>query len=353
MELLTDLQLSRFSGEISADQPCGVNLEYDPVFAQLEIELQGTPERQSGDSIIPAEPPDWKKVRDLAYQLLQRSRDIQVSVYLTCALVHTNGFAGLAQGLALIHELLQSYWDNVYPVQDSDDDYPVLRMNILTRLNDYDSIIGPVNRYPLTDSMQLGRFSWRDLEIAEGKISAQSDDSEVPGMDVIEAAFLDTELEKLQSRSTVVESALKNLQGIVAVTSEKAGEINAPDLSALDVQLKHMLRFLQQKIQQRQGVDTAMDGEREVDFDTGFDTGNAPLKAATDFTQGIQNRNDVVRAIDAICKYFELHEPSSPVPFLLHRSKKLLSMNFIEILQDLTPDAVSQAKKVCGEQESD
>jgi len=49
-----------------------------------------------------------------------------------------------------------------------------------------------------------------------------------------------------------------------------------------------------------------------------------------------------------MCKYFERYEPSSPVPFLLQRAKKLLSMNFMEILQDLTPDAVSQAENICG-----
>jgi type VI secretion system protein ImpA len=37
----------------------------------------------------------------------------------------------------------------------------------------------------------------------------------------------------------------------------------------------------------------------------------------------------------------------------LQRAKKLLSMNFMEILQDLTPDAVSQAEKICGVQKTE
>ncbi len=348
MGSLTDLQLTRFSSEISADLPCGENLEYDPDFALLEREIQGTPERQSGDSVIPAEPPDWKKVSELAYKLLARSHDIQVSVYLTCALVHSDGFSGLSQGLALIHELLQSYWDDVYPIQDSDDDYPVLRrMNLLSRLNDYNSIIGPVIHIPLTDSMQLGKLSWYDIEVAEGKIAAPPD-SEVPGMDIIEAAFLDTELEKLQSLLAAIEYALEQLQGIVAVTTEKAGEVNAPDLSALKTQLTYILRLMQQKVQQRQRVEPASDEQGTAGSNSDSVSENT---VATDFSTGINNRKDVVRAIDAICSYFEQHEPSSPVPFLMQRSKKLLLMDFMEILQDLTPDAVSQAKKVCGVQD--
>lgn len=347
MESLTDLQLTRFTGSISADMPCGENLEYDPDFSLLEREIQGTPERQSGDSVIPAEPPDWKKVRDLAYQLLARSHDIQISVYLTCALVHSNGFSGLSQGLALIHELLQNYWDDVYPLQDSDDDYPVLRMNLLSRLNDYDSIIGPVLHIPLTDSIQLGKLSWHDIEIAEGKIAAPAD-SEAPGMDIIEAAFLDTEPEKLQSLLAAIEYTLEQLQGIVAVTKEKAGEVNAPDLSALKTQLTYILRLMQQKVQQQHGVEPASDEQGTAGFNSDSISANT---SAVDFSTGINNRKDVVRAIDAICTYFEQHEPSSPVPFLMQRSKKLLLMDFMEILQDLTPDAVSQAEKVCGVQD--
>jgi len=347
MGSLTDLQLTRFTSDISADMPCGENLEYDPDFAQLEREIQGTPERQSGDSIIPAEPPDWKKVSDLAYQLLTRSHDIQVSVYLTCALVHSDGFSGLSQGLTLIHELLQNSWDDVYPLQDPEDDYPVLRMNLLSRLNDYNSIIGPVIHIPLIDSMQLGKLSWHDIEVAEGKIAA-SPNSEVPGMDIIEAAFLDTELEKLQSLLAAIEYTLEQLQGIVAVTTEKAGEVYAPDLSALKSQLTYIFRLLQQKIQQRPGAEPDPNEQAMANSGSNNLSENTVTK---DFSTGINNRKDVVRAIDAICTYFEQHEPSSPVPFLMQRSKKLLLMDFMEILQDLTPDAVSQAEKVCGVQD--
>jgi hypothetical protein len=37
----------------------------------------------------------------------------------------------------------------------------------------------------------------------------------------------------------------------------------------------------------------------------------------------------------------------------MQRAKKLLSMNFMEILQDLTPDSVSQAENICGVKKSE
>jgi type VI secretion system protein ImpA len=52
--------------------------------------------------------------------------------------------------------------------------------------------------------------------------------------------------------------------------------------------------------------------------------------------------------IDKICDYFERHEPSSPVPLLLNRAKRLISKDFLEILRDLTPDGVLQAESIGG-----
>ena len=345
---MTDLTLEHFLSDLSPDAPCGENLEYDPDFAQLERDAEGSPERQLGDAIIPAEAPDWDKVSKLALALLERSRDIQVSVHLTCALVHTDGFAGLAQGLALINGLLQKYWDEVFPCQDADDDYPVLRMNTLTTLNDYTCILGPLSHIPLARSKQLGNFSWLDLEIAEGNVEVLNGDSNPPDSSVIEAAFLDTELNLLQSQAKMVNQALEQAQGIVSTTTEKVGSVNAPDISKLNALLKNIRRVLGKKIQEKGGDEASASGVNAESAANDTSVSSTATKEAVIKSDGVHSRDDVSHAIDAICQYFKRYEPSSPIPFLLLRAKKLLSMNFMEILQDLTPDAVGQAETICG-----
>ncbi|MCF6236921.1 MAG: hypothetical protein L3J70_11220 [Gammaproteobacteria bacterium] len=39
---------------------------------------------------------------------------------------------------------------------------------------------------------------------------------------------------------------------------------------------------------------------------------------------------------------------SSPVPLLLQRTKRLVSMDFMEIVKDLASDGVQQVEKVMG-----
>ena len=57
---------------------------------------------------------------------------------------------------------------------------------------------------------------------------------------------------------------------------------------------------------------------------------------------------DVIRTLDRLCKYYEKYEPSSPLPLLLMRAKRLASMSFLDIIKDLSPDALTQARAVGG-----
>jgi type VI secretion system protein ImpA len=136
---------------------------------------------------------------------------------------------------------------------------------------------------------------------------------------------------------------------MAAFITDKTNPEITPDLSKLISLLDNINRLLNEKIQQKQELEGdfgQLDAENvNVTSNLGQEGGNRFPKNAA-----IQSREDVVRAIDAICKYFERYEPSSPVPFLLLRAKRLLSMNFMEILGELTPDALRQAEEICGKQ---
>ncbi|SJM93129.1 type VI secretion system protein TssA [Crenothrix polyspora] len=330
-----------FLKAISPELPCGENLEEDPAFAQLEIEAKFIDERQMGNTVIPAAEPEWKKVRDLALALLARSRDIRIVTHLTCALLRTDGFSGLAKSLALIRGLLETYWDEVYPVKDAEDDYPLLRINTLSDLKDYKKVLNALTLIKITQS-KVGNFSWVDIKKAQDKLtSGKTDDS--PGMALIDAAFLDTPVDVLKQQQQFIQQALEHSKAIITCITDKAGAANIPDWSALINQLKTIANFLRDKIPP----------EEEASKLEAADSVAEPAKSAAVKMEGIHNRDEVIRALDAICKYFERYEPSSPVPFLMIRAKKLLTMNFMAILQDLAPDAVRQAENICGVQQDD
>ena len=73
-EIVTVLDVPVLLAAVSPDSPCGDDLEYDAAFLELERIAQGQPERQMGDAVLPAEPPEWPRVRALASELFGRSR---------------------------------------------------------------------------------------------------------------------------------------------------------------------------------------------------------------------------------------------------------------------------------------
>jgi len=339
---LVELNLKYLLDEISSDFPCGENLEEDAGFLKLEIEARFVEERWDGESTIPAEEPDWKTVKTLALELLEKTKDIQVAMHLTSALLRTDGFHGLEQGVALLEGWLKNYWDTVYPLQDPEDDYPILRINTLSSLGDYTLFRRTLNSLPLIESA-LGNFSWLDIEIAEEKKPIPEEGA--AEMPLIEAAFDDTDFEALKNLNISIQQTLEHIKEISKIVIEKADAVNAPDFSAITNLLQSIKLFVAEKINQRQVLEGV-----SVDTETGAAAGELSANGSvkTSRQAGIHNRDDVIKAIDDMCKYFDHYEPSSPVPFLLLRAKKLLTMNFMDILRDMTPDAVTQAENICG-----
>ena len=65
----------------------------------------------------------------------------------------------------------------------------------------------------------------------------------------------------------------------------------------------------------------------------------------------VTSNQDVLKALDMIISHYEQNEPSSPVPLLIKRAKRLVGKSFVDIIRDLSPDAMSQVKVVSGEEE--
>jgi type VI secretion system protein ImpA len=66
----------------------------------------------------------------------------------------------------------------------------------------------------------------------------------------------------------------------------------------------------------------------------------------------IKSRQDAIRALDAVATFFRQNEPSSPVPLFIERAKRLVAKDFLEVLADIVPDAMDQAKAASGIREN-
>lgn len=62
----------------------------------------------------------------------------------------------------------------------------------------------------------------------------------------------------------------------------------------------------------------------------------------------IRTRTDVIVQLDRLCEFLQRTEPTNPAPLLLQRAKRLMQMNFLELIDDLAPDGASQVRIVVG-----
>jgi type VI secretion system protein ImpA len=64
----------------------------------------------------------------------------------------------------------------------------------------------------------------------------------------------------------------------------------------------------------------------------------------------IESREDVVKLLDRICAYYERNEPASPIPLLLQRARRLVTMNFMELIRELADKGVPQIEAITGKE---
>src|SRR3546814_12195967 len=86
------IEIEELLEESDPDTPSGENLEYDPLFGDLERSAQGKPEQKFGDTIVPSEEPEWNDVRHTALAVISRSKDLRAAVHLGQARTSTGGF---------------------------------------------------------------------------------------------------------------------------------------------------------------------------------------------------------------------------------------------------------------------
>ncbi len=341
-------QIEALIQPLEEEGPCGPDLTYDRDFIELQRATEGVPEQISGDEVKPGEPPDWQDVESRAIGVLNRARDLRAAIALARAWLANEGITGIAAGLELIQRLTETYWDAVHPRADEDGDL-MLRFNSLGSLVDEAYLLAPLRQQPLVYSRQFGRFSLRDWRIATGKLKlAEGSEETPPERSLIESAFEGADLEELQTSQGASRRALEAVGAL-----QKAIDANAPSqgtsLQLLQAELKEIVRLYDDMVGRRTGAEPSADGDA-----AGDDGGGAAAGGRGGGAPGqVRSRADVVRALDAVCAYYRDSEPSSPVPMLLTRAKRLVNMSFMDIVRDLTPSAVGEATIFSGNPDGD
>ena len=313
---------------VSADAPCGVDLEDTQLLAAFDSY------RLFGSGIpLPADT-DWREIRDKSLAALTESHDLRLLAHLAAALVRIEGLITFSKVITVADRWLGGYWDQVFPRIDED---AVLRRNALNSFADRMAIVDAVRRTSVVSHRQLGSFSLRDLELAQGQLAPTEADAKAPNLAQIEATLAGTPPAELAELSGALQSAMASLRNIVVSMQTRGGFESAPDFDGLLRPLSRIDKLLTDHI-------PGAAADEPTESSSSYEAPAMSTGSVTD----IKSRQDAIRALDAVSAFFRAHEPSSPVPLFIERAKRLVSKSFMEVLEDIAPDGVSQAKLIGG-----
>ncbi|MBP9147841.1 MAG: type VI secretion system protein TssA [Rhodoferax sp.] len=337
------IDLSRLAEPLSEASPCGIDCEYEGDFLALTQAVVGKPEQQFGDTVIPAVEPEWRSVERMATELLSRTKDIRVVLWLTLASTHLHGVAGFSAGLALVQSLCERYWDDVHPrmVIDGDED-PYLRINAISAFSDggggYSDGSGIMRAFRASNLVsQPLQVTVRDVELSVAKDASAR---------YSEAQILMALTDAAKSGAGGIEAFKQAREAVTSLNllvGERFGSGELPDLSALMALFKSVSMVVERIGQGSKAADNENSSDSEAE-NTGVGEASASLVASG----AIRSRADVNRALERVCEYLERFEPSNPAVLFARRAQNMLDRNFLDIMQELSPDSVQQLQLITG-----
>jgi type VI secretion system protein ImpA len=323
---------------VSDASPCGEDLMFSAAFDEIQEARRADDQSlDQGEWIKDVKEADWRFVAEQCALLLRtQSKDLRLAVWLTEALAHRAGMAGLTQGYVLMRELCERYWSGLHPLPDGDEglDYRISPLEwMISRSVDL------LNGMALTDAAR-GMFSALDWHQAHRR-GTEHEDAHV-SIEQIEAA-------RAATASSFYEGLLHRLQEFAAalhafetLLRERAGDAApgfAPVRDAFDE-----VRLLAERFARERGV-TATSGANEASVlsDARSEQAVSSAKPVQSMTIAVSERAQAIAQLKSIAEYFRRTEPHSPVAFLAEKAVRWADMPLDQWLANVIKDESSLA----------
>lgn len=302
---------------VSDEAPGGEDLYGDP--ERTEIELAFEPE---------AEEVDWRRVVALIEAQAGRTKDVWLAIYLARAGARMGRLDIALAGTEFLAGMFERFWETMFPALD-DLGFQGRKgpCESLTRIGEF---IGPLRRTTLIAHPRLGTYTGEDLQ----RFDEEGDAAD--GFGMFRAAIAETDVGDIQLALASLDAMRTAIQRADAVLVAQAdgdtGTDFTPTYQAIDAIRRALAPY----------AGTAEAGApAAAEVGAGGDSGGGQRLSGR-----VDSRDDVIRAIDAIAEYYQRREPASPIPVALRRIRGWVTMDFMAILKDISPDGMSQAEAV-------
>lgn len=321
---MPDLNLDDLLAPIAEDNPAGDAVPFDTRGDLERFRKEVTEDTAGPDD--PARPPDWPRVARIATQTLTTtSKDLQVAARLTEALTRTDGFPGLAQGMALLRRMIEECWDRLHPsVEDGDLEVRAGPFNWLADGDRGAWFPNTVRGVALVDGPD-GGYGWRHWR--------QAQDGKGVTREEFDRAVGKATREHCQAMFDALDRTLKDFTALGKVLGEKIGPA-APAMTDLRAALTDTHTLAKQLLQLKgpaPSAEVAEEGEEQAATGTGGDARGSAARA-------VATRAEVYRKLGEAADLLQQLEPHSPIPYLVRKAVELGGLPFPQLMKALIDD---------------
>ncbi len=314
---------------IAGDNPSGENLRYAPVYDQIKEARREEEEIAQGDWQHERKKADWPLVIKLTGEALaKKSKDLQIAAWLTEALLHREGFQGLKDGLDLTRNLLETFWDTLYPeIEEGDLEMRATPLEwIGSRLDQ------PIRQVTLTRSgldwlrykdsrsvpyeTDTAKAEQRAQAVQDGKLTPEEFDEAVSG----------TPTQFYEDRMTQLVGCLESTDALAALCDEKFGDYS-PNFNSLKKSLeeiRQVVHVLLAKRRQAEAPAAQAEPEASAGYEqaagAGYGAAAAPAPAAGALSAEPVDRDDAIARVIGAAKWLRQNDAYSPAPYMLIRA---------------------------------
>ena len=371
------MELEPFLVRVGDGDASGSELRNDPRFHAVERLLEPAARsfrleniRTGGTGSVAI---DWSEILSQSADLAPTGRDIRLLVIVARALANAEGFDGMRQGLDLLTSTVDQHWDTVHPVlreAASPREAATRRINALFQLENSDNgLLCDLEFATVLSPRGIGPVTVGDL--CAGGLTRNQAQTELPsGLGEKEMTELLLRHEARANRVTAAcrAQAIERPEEMAALTqSVEAARIALAALEAaltarvgengVGVKFKELDKVLSRTLgplaaAQSQAAPGAAASEvtamAEPSAPPPATNGAHPPPAASGIPGAVNSRRDVERCLDMIIDFYERTEPSSPIPHLARRMRKMVPMNFLQLMEEIAPSGMKEFKNVAG-----
>jgi type VI secretion system protein ImpA len=346
---------------IAGENPAGESVRYSGEYDAIQEERREDEFLPMGEWQREVKTADWRAViKHGTEAVATKSKDLQIAAWMVEALVRRNGFAGLRDGLRLLRELQESFWQGLFPeVEDGDLEF---RSGPLNWLNE--KLPASVREIALAEGElhyswnhwdesrkvdNLGRQNPEAMQaaIGEGKITGEQFDKAVGST---QRAFYENLLEDINDTK-------ERLSSLEKTVDEKFGR-NAPSLIKIRNVINDYFEVVSGIVKKKRAQDPNYRQEAESDSDAyagSQDLSNGSGQAPANWASEPRSREEAFQRLNVIAGYLRRVEPQHPVSFLLERAVKWTKMPLDQWLGEVisNQDVLNNLRETLGIRDRD